>query len=173
MLKCSSKFRASPVLKNGHVWAVSWLRTLRSQVGMASVPATDVTLGVWVSAPGTSSRRRGTSFSLHKGSVHLSSLFLIVVKRKEKGGGGGGGGGGARRRRQKRKKWRKQNVLREEKVEENYYKDRKKETKDAEEFLQMSELRRSLASSSPQLAKFSLKGQIVIITFLFWGSDGL
>ena len=43
----------------------------------------------------------------------------------------------------------------------------KKQTKDAEEFLQMSELRRSLASSSPQLAKFSLKGQIVIITFLF------
>lgn len=138
------------------------LRTLRPQVGMASVPAPDVTLWVWASAPGTSSRRRGTSFSLHKGSVHLSSLFLIVVKMKEEGGGGEGGAG---RRRQKRRKRRKQNLLRKQKVKENYYKDRKKEIKDGEEFLQMSELRRSLASSSPQLAKFSLKDQIVIITF--------
>lgn len=139
------------------------LRTLRPQVGMASVPAPDVTLWVWASAPGTSSRRRGTSFSLHKGSVHLSSLFLIVVKRKEEGGGGGGGEAG--RRKQKRRKRRKQNLLRKQKVEENCYKDRKKEMKDGEEFLQMSELRRSLASSSSQLAKFSLKDQIVIITF--------
>lgn len=98
---------------------------------------------------------------LHKGSMHLSSLFLTVVKRKEEGGG--------RRRRQKRRKWRKQNPLREQKVGENYYKDRKKEIKDGE-FLPVSELRRSLASSSP---KFSLKGQTVTITSLFWGLGGL
>ena len=39
---------------------------LRPQVGVSSAPATDVTLRVWVSAPGTSSRRR----------AHLSPQML-------------------------------------------------------------------------------------------------
>ena len=77
------------------VAVVSWLRMLRPQVGVSSAPATDVTLRVWVSAPGTSSRRRA-----HLSPQRLSAFIQPFSHCGEKEG----------RRRRKKKKAEKKKV---------------------------------------------------------------